>query len=102
MCPKCRRFSALHSKFYAQNVCELWKSRIKIRANNTVNIHASKAVKLAANNLSYTNDNVSSDGNDESKNNYVNVGLIEFGLHTKTLLKDNIKRHIIDELYIIT
>lgn len=82
---------ALHSKFYAQNVYELWESRIEVRANNPANIYASKATKLAANNLSYTNDNVSSDGNDESKNNCINVGLIEFRLHTKTLLEDNIK-----------
>lgn len=53
---------------------------------------ACEVAKLAAHNLRDANNNISNNSNNESNNNCANISLAVFGLHTKILLKDNLRK----------
>lgn len=88
---KCELMLPSNVKFYAQNMYQMRKTRIEVRANITIWVDACKATRLAADdccNLTIDKD----DSNDEADIDSANRDLIEFGVHTKTLSAKNVQK----------
>ena len=82
---------SFYIKFYVQNLYQIRKTSIKVRANIAIHADARKAARLIVNNwcnmiIDITN------SNDETAINFTNVDLVEFRVITKTLLADNIQK----------
>ena len=73
-------------------MCQISKSRIKVKIKLIVCADAQKAARLTANNCRYATADIIGNNNDKSNNNYINVDLAKFGINTKTLLADNIRK----------
>lgn len=73
-------------------MCQLRKSRIEIKSNLIIHTNTCEIPKLTANNWYNTTVNIIGNSNDETNNNYINVHLAKFKIHTKTFLTDNIRK----------
>lgn len=76
-------------KFHAQNICQMRKTRIEVKANIITYADACEVVRLVANDWHTMTINMANK-NDETIINFVNVNLVEFKVHIKTLLANSI------------
>ena len=79
-------------QFYTQNVCHIRKKKKKIKINLDARTNNHEAAKLAVNNWHDTGINITSNSNNDTNNNYANLDLAKFGVHTKILLVENVKK----------
>lgn len=77
-------------KFQAQNIRQIKKTKIKVTVNIVAHINFCKATRFAVDNWYDMTINIG-DNNDETNIDFTNVNLVEFRVHTKTLLVDNVQ-----------
>ncbi len=88
---KCKPKLPSHIRFYANNVCQIRKTRIEVRADIAARIDAREAARLAVDDWrDKTIDMANSNG--EAEIDPTNVGLVEFGVQTITSLADSVRK----------
>ncbi len=87
---KCEPKLPPYVRFYANNVCQMRKTRIEVRADIAARADAREAARLAVDDwCDETTDMVDSDR--EAEIDPTNMGLAEFGVQTKTFLADSVR-----------
>lgn len=89
---KCEKFPLSYIKFYAQNVCQIRKSRIKVKTNLTIHTDACEAAKFAVDNWCDAIIDITGNSNDKSKIDGPNVNLAEFRVYTEILLAVSVRK----------
>ncbi len=79
VCVKCEPRLPPHIRFYAKNVCQMWKTRIEVRADLAAHADAREAARLE---VEDGRDDLSdvADNDGKSEIDFPNVGLVEFGI----------------------
>lgn len=89
---KCEESLPSRIKFYAQNVCQMRKLRIEVRADIVARADAREAAKLAADDWRHETVDIVDDSNDKADVDSANIDLAEFGVHTETSLADSVRK----------
>lgn len=87
---KCEPTLPSHVKFYAQNICQMRKTRIEVKTDIIARADAREAARLAADDWCDETTNMA-DINDEVDINSANIDLGEFGVLTQTSLADSVR-----------
>lgn len=73
-------------------MCQIRKTRIEIKANLVTYADACKAVKIAVDNWYNNLLDIANNSEDKTDVDFANIDLAQFGIHTKILLADSVRK----------
>ncbi len=88
---KCKPKPSTHVRFYPNNMCQMRKTRIEVRADIATRSDAREVARLVVDDWRNKTTDIA-DSDVEAKIDHTNVGLTEFGVQTKMSLTDSIRK----------
>lgn len=88
---KCEPTLPSHVKFYTQNIYQMRKTRIEVRADIVAHADTCEGARLTTDDWQDETIDMA-DSNNEADINCANVDLVKFGVYNKTLLANNIRK----------